>query len=114
MLRYMLILATMYALGIFIMLNMEWGEVCSPVSVAIVLGAMLLSYIHERSMKLAKSKLKVDEHALALLNVSVLSVIYTFGAILLLENTGKPWIVALFMLYGAYDTYANLRSIFEA
>ncbi|GEM_PF-2422875 len=111
-LKYFLIMLAIYAAGLFAISRMSWGEVCSIGATITVIVVFVLSWINEWTITTIKKKLpSVPRSALHILNMSILGLLYTIGAIYLLIYTGKPIFAFLLMAYGLYDAYTVAKKI---
>ncbi len=112
MIKYFAIMIAIYAAGLFAISRMSWGEVCSIGATITVVVVFALSWINEWTIGMIKRKLpSVPRSALHILNMSILGLLYTVGAIYLLIYTGKLLFALLLMAYGLYDAYTVARKI---
>ena len=101
-----------YGAGLFAISRMSWGEVCSIGATITVIVVFLLSWINEWTITAIKKKLpSVPKSTLHILNMSILGLLYTIGAIYLLIYTGKLLFALLLMAYGLYDAYSVSKKI---
>ena len=111
-LKYFSIMIAIYAAGIFAISRMSWGEVCSIGATVTVIVVFIISWINEWTIGMVKKKLPtVPRSALHIMNMSILGLLYTIGAIYLLIYTGKPLFAFLLMAYGLYDAYTVSKKI---
>ncbi len=112
MLKYFLIMLAIYAAGLFAISRMSWGEVCSIGATITIIVVFALSWLNEWTIGMIKKKIPyAPRSSLHILNMSILGLLYTIGAIYLLVYTGKLLFALLLMAYGLYDAYTVAKKI---